>query len=242
MNDNSYKIQSPTTAQLRNKVEHLLKWCENLQNTATLTTLSVSIIEELNKIFTSSITKSCTYNREKLWRNFYILRTSQRFVKKWTDFMIIANITIEPTLYQHLTDIIFKRQLHNYLKVLHVEQTDETHITEMEGNILRYIAGYICRQLRTKLERNSHKLKEELILCCMDMIKDRDEKESGNNEEWTDLMDRGGLVHVKDTVYQFICAIETEMRSPLNALTSYHAKDTTSILKHAENDENVKYY
>ena len=73
----------------------------------------------------------------------------------------------------------------------------------------------------------------------MDVTKDRDEKESG---EWTDLMDRNGLVHVKDTVYQFICAIETEMRSPLNALTSYHAKDTTSILKHAENDENVKYY
>ena len=152
--------------------------------------------------------------------------------------MIIANITIEPTLYQHLTDIIFKRQLHNYLKVLHVEQTDETHITETEGNILRYIAGYICRQLRIKLERNSHKLKEELILCCMDMTKDRDEKESGNNEEWTDLMDRGGIVHVKDTVYQFICAIKTNAE-PINALTSYHAKDTTSILKQVENDENV---
>ena len=49
----------------------------------------------------------------------------------------------------------------------------------------------------------------------MDVTKDRDEKESG---EWTDLMDRNGLVHVKDTVYQFICAIETEMWSPLNAL------------------------
>ena len=38
----------------------------------------------------------------------------------------------------------------------------------------------------------------------MDVTKDRDEKESGNNEEWTDLMDRSGLVHVKDTAYQFI--------------------------------------
>ena len=106
MNDDSFKIQSLTTAQLHNKAECLLKWSENLQNTATLTTLSVSIIEELNKIFTSFLIW------EKLWRNFYILRTSQRFVKKWTDFMNIAN---EPTLYQDLTDIIFKRQLHNYL-------------------------------------------------------------------------------------------------------------------------------
>jgi len=87
--------------------------------------------------------------------------------------MNIANIAIEPTLYQHLTDIIFKRQLHNYLKVLYAEQTDKAHIMETEGNIIRYIAGYICRQLRTKIERTNHKLKEELVLCLMDMTKDR---------------------------------------------------------------------
>ena len=69
--------------------------------------------------------------------------------------MKIANIAIDPTLYQHLTEIIFKRQLHNYIKVLDAEQTDEAHITETEGNILRYIAGYICRQLRTKVERSN---------------------------------------------------------------------------------------
>jgi len=58
------------------------------------------------------------------------------------------------------------------------------------------------------------------------MTKDR------NTEEWTDLMDRGGLLYVKDTVYQLICAIETEMQSKLNVLTSYHSKDTTSIPTH----------
>jgi len=50
---------------------------------------------------------------------------------------------------------------------------------ETEGNILQYIAGYICRQLKTKIERTNHKLKEELVLCLMDMTKDRD------TEQWT---------------------------------------------------------
>ena len=76
----------------------------------------------------------------------------------------------------------------------------------------------------------------------MDMTKDGDIEECGPDEEWTDLMDRGGLLHVKDTVYQLICAIETEMRSQLNALTSYCSTDSTSIITHVENHENVQFY
>jgi len=67
------------------------------------------------------------------------------------------------------------------------------HITLTERNVLRYIAGYICRQLRKKIKRTNHKLKEELILCLVDMTKDRDMEDHGTDEEWTDLIDRGGL-------------------------------------------------
>ena len=42
-------------------------------------------------------------------------------------------------------------------------------------------------------------------------------------------------------MYQLILVIETEMRSQLNALTSYHSKDTTSIPTQVENDENVQF-
>jgi len=52
-------------------------------------------------------------------------------------------------------------------------------------------------------------------------------------------MGRG--VYVIDMVYQFICAIEAEMGSPLNAVTSYHSKDTTSMLTRVESDENLQY-
>jgi len=56
--------------------------------------------------------------------------------------MNIANIAIKPILYQHLTDIIFKRLLHNYLKVLHV---DEAHIQKQRklfyGILLDTFAG-----------------------------------------------------------------------------------------------------
>jgi len=59
--------------------------------------------------------------------------------------------------------------------------------------------------------------------------------------QWTDLMDRV-TSHVKDTVYQLICAIKTEMRGHLNVLTTYCSTDTTSIITHVENPENVQFY
>jgi len=39
-----------------------------------------------------------------IWRNFCISRASKWFVKKWTDFVTIANIVIEQPLNQHLKD------------------------------------------------------------------------------------------------------------------------------------------
>ena len=30
----------------------------------------------------------------------------------------------------------------------------------------------LCRQLRKKLERDSHEFKEEMILCLMELVKD----------------------------------------------------------------------
>ena len=56
---------------------------------------------------------------------------------------------------------------------------------ETEKGVVRYIAGYICRQLRHKLKRKSHELKEEMILCLMELVKDNEE--CGIDEKWTDF-------------------------------------------------------
>ena len=64
-------------------------------------------------------------------------------------------------LYQHLVDLFFKRMLNEQFDVIHEEQTVELReLTETEGNIIRYVAGYICRHLQGKLERENHPLKK----------------------------------------------------------------------------------
>ena len=39
------------------------------------------------------------------------------------------------------------------------------------------------------------------------------------SEDWTDAVDRGGLVHVSDSLYSFVLSMETEMRSFLSTAT-----------------------
>ena len=42
-----------------------------------------------------------------------------------------------------------------------------------------------------------------MILCLMDLVKDPqdDEAKLETDEQWTDLIDRGGLWHVKESTY-----------------------------------------
>ena len=71
-------------------------------------------------------------------------------------------------------------------------------MTNNEANAVRYVAGYVCHHLRKKIEASSHPLNEETVLCLMNMVKDTLDikRRSGPYEEWTDLIDRGGLWHV----------------------------------------------
>ena len=57
----------------------------------------------------------------------------------------------------------------------------------------------------------SHELKEELLLCLMALVKDRSSEECSNDEQWTMMMDRGGLWHVKETTYALLLSIEEEI-------------------------------
>ena len=97
--------------------------------------------------------------------------------------------------------------------IVYVDQ-EPAEINVNEWNVLRYITGYICCRLCTKIERENHKPKEEIVLCLMELVKDEDSHET--DEEWTNLVYRGGLWHVKATTYQLFCAIEYQIREFLS--------------------------
>ena len=97
---------------------------------------------------------------------------------KWTNFLRAANEPATPVLFQHLTDVIFRGCLNEHFKILYLdEQESSAELTDAEKGVLQYVAGYVCRQLRKKFERESHEYKEELVLCLMELIKGQDSEE-----------------------------------------------------------------
>ena len=65
---------------------------------------------------------------------------------------------------------------------------------------------------------------------------------AGADEEWTDLIDRGGLWHVKETTYRFFRAIEDVVRHVLKTLVHPSAPPKCEIIQRTTSDDDVQYY
>ena len=239
--DDLYKLNPASpAAEARSVAESLLKWSLNEGNKEKMHEFVRFLFNQLEKPFIASVKKSC--NREKLWRNYFLLRSSQEFVKLWTEFLKYADLVPSPFFYQRLTDIVFREMIQDHFIFSNCADTDVMTPVSQEGSALRYAAGYVCRHLRKKLERESHELKEELILCLMALVKDRNSEECGTDEEWTKMMDRGGLWHVKETTYAVFLSIEEEIRDCLKTLVTHTPKSKCEILKKVTNSEDVQFY
>jgi len=53
-----------------------------------------------------------------------------------------------------------------------------------------------CYHLWKQLEHGSHEIKEELVLCLMEMTTSKDSTVLNADEEWTVHVDRSGLWYV----------------------------------------------
>ena len=94
----------------------------------------------------------------------------------------------------------------------------------MEKSALRYVAGYVCRKVRDNLKKSNCKVsnKDSMIQCLEEISGATDEDRDA--EEWTRLIDRGGLWQMNDDVFSLFVVMEEEIRQKLT-------KDSASKLK-----------
>jgi len=156
--------------------------------------------------------------REKLWGAYHKLRTSDKYVKDWKDFLHKAvgksNCAI---FYQHVGDYMVKDLIENHFKLVAPPSRDVEQLTLnfYEASALQYAAGYVPRALTKKLKKSAHPLKDELTLCLLDLLDDG-EDEHTESHEWILSLDRGGLKHINNLCYQLFVAMELEIRRHLN--------------------------
>ena len=224
--DDSFKIKSTEAIEAREVAQSLLEWCLSEENKATFTLFASKLSGELQQTV-YSCKKSA--NREKMWRTFFLLRSSDNFIDDWVSFLGSANVTATPILYQHISDVIFRKHINdrNTVSTTDTKLDAAPVITQCEGNVLRYAAGYVCRHLRKKIERSKHELREEMVLCLMALTKDapEDHSECASSEKWILKIDRGGLWHVKETTFSLFISIEEEVRECLKMLLSSNPTD-----------------
>ena len=127
--------------------------------------------------------------------------------------------------------------------VIHERETlprDES-LSYEEKNALRYTAGYIPRALKKKIDRSSHPLKKELLLCLLDLSEEFGIE--GESCEWINSIDRGGLNHVCESMYWFTASMELEVKQYLSTSVSACTPSLKSTLQDAVKiNEDVLFY
>lgn len=114
----------------------------------------------------------------------------------------------------------------------------------VEENALRYAAGYVCKQVKSKLKMSSHPhiLKEELI-SCMEMLREYGEETTDDSSRWTAIIDRGGLWHINDNLCRVFYAMEEEVRRYLK--TNLHRQAThngPALCDIVTSNQDVQFY
>ena len=155
---------------------------------------------------------------------------------------ILSEKSSTALFYQHVTDILFRLLVKSHYQIAN-NSNPTVSLNDQEANALRYAAGFVCRHLRNKIERSTHILKEELIVCLMTLVKGVQYPENtGTNEEWLDSVDRGGLWHVQENTFYFFCALEEAVQLQLKQLAqSAHAAQKRMIEAITASD-NVQFY
>ena len=219
--DPSFSTGSAVASDALRAAKTLQEWCVREENDELVKGFSSELLGDLQGALVFPRGRRLL-NREKIWQQFFTVRSSSAFVSRWTAFLEQASASPTPTLYQHLTDIMFRELLKEYYVIPSPHESSVTEgVSTLEGNALRYAAGYVVRHVCKKVKKNSHELKEDITDCLMQLVlSGQDDGDQGTAEEWTNLVDRGGLWHVRETTFQVFYALEEGLRQYLSELSS----------------------
>ena len=97
LSDESFKVVSSKVAiEARDVPVSLLRWCSADSNKEQFYTFANEIVTVLRKPIVAFSCKSC--NREVLWRNYFLQRSSEHFVSSWVSFLKSVHLTPTPVL------------------------------------------------------------------------------------------------------------------------------------------------
>ena len=225
-----------------------MRFCRDAENEEAVNAFWRKLVTDLSEPFAASSGR-CPLVRDKLWKTLWSVRSSSGFITRWIDFCERASALATPILYQHLTDLIF-RLVRDKFEIGHqAPLADTLEMSYDEANVLRCAAGYVVRHISKKIKKKNLHSGKELLSCAQQLLKESQQATNRDDprtaEEWTELVDRGGLWHVCETIFHVFCVLEEEMRPHLGALcseTSTAPTFRTEFLEKLIASEDVQFY
>lgn len=188
-----------------------------------------------------------------MWGYYHTIRTTDQFVGSWEKLCQETGIQPLPTLYQHLTHIMFKKLITIHFPIVEVQSSScetSSAVRYEEANAVRYVAGYVCRAVRENIMSCNSPLKQQLLICIWELLEDVDidssESEDDNQQrelsssDWVNAVDRGGLLHVTDSTHLVFTSIENVIQGNLtlsNVKSIADGKKIELIEKVIKNEE-----
>ena len=154
--DESFSVPSPANVKAVETSFALTTWFDSPVRQAELNRFSLVLCTRLRACFASKHT-SHQLKKEKLWRSFHRLRTATTFRNDWRIFIESSvGQQAHPAFYQHVTMFIFKKMIEVEFPLPPTDTIEhpDRPLTFEEKNALRFVAGYVCRKVRTSLERS----------------------------------------------------------------------------------------
>lgn len=149
-----------------------------------------------------------------MFSKYHQLRISENYIRLWKAFTMKATGSpATPIFYQHIGNTLFKILIEKYYSTHSSgDDMDIPPLTFTEENVLRYVAGNVCRSIRNKINRNrTHPHRSKLLIALRDL-----EVEEGADAHatstWMDMIDRGGLFHISDDTYKLFYCMELLIR------------------------------
>ena len=225
LRDDSFQVPSPDAAASLNIGTTLLKWIT--EHPSEFSLFSTQLVSNLKSCFQASNSRSMRVKSESIWGHYHVMRTSAAHKELWKRALESSGCSLLPTFYQYVTNEVFKQLFKQEFSFSSAAlDTELQPITKEEENALRYVAGYICRKVRDKVESSKVSGRDDMLLCLSSLSGDDDEEEEVG-DEWTNMIDRGGLLHVNYDTYTLFYLIEEHVRKHLT-IDKLHKQESDS--------------
>ncbi len=211
--DKGFKVASPQSSDAVEAASSLLEWSAASDNYAQVASFSQTLVRNLLQCFSHG----AKLEVGKMWTNYHSFRSSKNFFVLWSKFLSQSINKGSPIFFQYITHHLFTQLVKEHHPVpparMHFEAVDR--LTYEENNALRYAAGYVPRNLMSKVRNSGLSNKKSLSLCLMDIIEDDSGigDDGDDSQDWIKAVDRGGLTGVSTKMHTFMYAMELVVKS-----------------------------